>query len=393
MYGIMVVNTVTPARKVEAFSHYTLEGSSPSLVAASISTLRPTNKESHMSLLNDKDWVRKFHALLKNLPTDGVVMEIPMSCIVRDNDFNARLAENESATKDELQSHKVMASSTQQAATQITELAEQIRRDGLLTPLTVRPLENAPGKVSLVAGFRRHSALQYLKAENVRVLIKDMSEVGARIMNLAENMARKDLKPYEVAKSMRTLKMDHGLSYQKIGELLGCTKGYVTFLQTILDKGHPRLLRFWADGKFPGVLTVDNMYQWASKLNSDEQVAAFEDVRVRKGFDAEGREIERSAEEKAAANANGKGPKAPNESTIRDALARAEGGVKGKSKEVMAATIAALRWVLGEVGTLDGWYDQQAEKEAIAKREKVNKAKEKARKAAEEAAKLESELK
>ncbi len=344
-----------------------------------------------MSLLKDKEWVKNFAALLKNLPTDGVMMEIPMACIIRDETFNARLLENESAKKDELESHKLMGSSTQQAATQITELADQIRRDGLLTPLTVRPIENAPGKVSLVAGFRRHSALQYLKAENVRVLIKDMSEVAARITNLAENMARKDLKPYEVALAMRKLRDDHGMTYQKVGEQLGCTKGYVSFLTTILDKVHPRLLRFWQAGKFDGVLTVDNMYKWGSKLTSDEQIAAFEDVRVAKGYDADGKEIVRTEEEKKAAAA-GKGPKAPNESTIRDAIARAEAGVKGKSKDSIAATVAALRWVLGEVGTLDGWYDPAAEKEAIAKREKVTKAKERAAKAAAEAAKLESEL-
>lgn len=346
-----------------------------------------------MSLLNDKQWVANFAKMLKNLPVEGVSMEVPMSVIIRDDAFNARLTKNESAGKDELEGSK-SHNSTQQGATQLTDLALQIQRDGLLTPLTCRPDPKAPGRLSLVAGFRRHSALQLLKAENVKVFIKDMSEVQARITNMAENVSRRDLKPYEVAARCKQLRDEFNMPLKSIGAQLGFTQSYVSFLTAILEKGHPRLVRMWSEGKFPGVLTVDNLYKWASKLTSDEQISEFEDLRVVKGFDVDGNEVQESAEQKAKREAEkSKAPKRPSDATLKDALAEAESGnVKGVAKERMAGIIEAIRFMMGETPTLGGWYDPAAKKEAVEKREKALKAREKAKKAAEEAAKLESEL-
>ncbi|MFA6095868.1 MAG: ParB/RepB/Spo0J family partition protein [Candidatus Paceibacterota bacterium] len=346
-----------------------------------------------MSLLADKEWVKRFNSTIKTLPAEGVMMEVPMSIITRDDSFNARLTANLSASKDELASHKAMGATTQHGATQITELAAQIARDGLLTPLTCRPDPAAPGKLSLVAGFRRHAALQLNKAENARVLIKDMSEVQARIINMAENVSRRDLKPYEVAIRMKLMRDDFGMQLKAVGTQLGFTGGYTTFLTTILDKGHPRLIRLWGEGRFQGVLTVDNLYRWASKLDSEEQIKEFELARVSKGFDEEGNEIELAEGEEKEKKGKDTGPKKPGEAIIAACLNRAlAGGIKTVSKDRLEGAIAALRFVAGEVATLDGWYDPAAEKEALEKQEKVVKAKAKAAKAAAEAQKLESEL-
>lgn len=343
-----------------------------------------------------KEWTKNFIATLKNMPPDGIIMKVPFHAIVRDDSFNARTSPL-SATQDELASDKYKATSTQQGAQLITEMADQLRRDGLLSPLIVRPLYDEKGipngKLFLVAGFRRHAAIDVLKWEDVTVNIKEMSESQSRIVNLAENVARKDLKPYEVAMRMKLLRDEFSMPMKTVGAQLNFSQTYVSFLTNILEKCHPRLLRLWADPKWQPVLTVDNLVKW-SKLSSDEQIQAFEDVRVSKNLTEDGEPgPEKTPEEKAAAAAASAGRiKAPPSATIKDALARAESGVKGKSKDYQTAMVAALRWVLGETGSLDGWYDPAAEKEKIAKREKMEKLAAKRAKDDAELAKLQSEL-
>lgn len=327
---------------------------------------------------------------LKTLPSEGAPIKVPVSVILIDEDFNARKSSNYSASKDEVDASNTRnRESTQQAMTQMDELALDIKNRGLDHFPVVRPqvMPDKSVRLVLVSGFRRMKAIKdILKWSEVMVNVKEMSEKDAHYANLAENMARKDLKPYEVALKVMDLRTRFNEAAKKVGERLNLSTSYVNFLTRIIEQGHSRLLRLWADGKFPGVLTVDNLYKW-SALTTDEQIEAFNDARVSKGFDEEGNEIKDSDDQS-------KGPKvpaAPNKETIKDALARARGGVKGKDPKNLAGVIAALTWVLGESDTLDGWYDPKAEKEAIEKRAKAEKAREAARKAAEKAESLAKE--
>jgi len=75
----------------------------------------------------------------------------------------------------------------------IDELAESIRKVGLLEPIVVAPVDD--GKFEIITGQRRFLAHQRLGAESILAAILDerVSEIDAKIISLTENMMRRDL--------------------------------------------------------------------------------------------------------------------------------------------------------------------------------------------------------
>ena len=74
-------------------------------------------------------------------------------------------------------------------------LAASIRRVGIRTPLFVRPLPN--GLFELIAGERRFRAAQVASLALVPVLVMEVSDLEARVIELEDNLLREDLNAYE----------------------------------------------------------------------------------------------------------------------------------------------------------------------------------------------------
>ena len=89
-------------------------------------------------------------------------------------------------------------------------LVESIRTNGILTPLTVRPLEN--GEYKVVSGHRRLYAAQKAGLETVPSIILPMSRDEAAIAVVDSNLHREHLLPSEKAFAYK-LKME-ALSHQ-----------------------------------------------------------------------------------------------------------------------------------------------------------------------------------
>ena len=75
------------------------------------------------------------------------------------------------------------------------QLVESVRRDGILQPLLVRPLESE--RFELVAGERWYRAAETMGLTEVPVTIREMSDDQARQFALVENLQREDLNPVE----------------------------------------------------------------------------------------------------------------------------------------------------------------------------------------------------
>lgn len=73
-------------------------------------------------------------------------------------------------------------------------LVESIKRDGILQPLLVRPVED---KYELVAGERRYKAAQECELSEVPVTIRELTNEQAVQYALVENLQREDLNPVE----------------------------------------------------------------------------------------------------------------------------------------------------------------------------------------------------
>lgn len=86
----------------------------------------------------------------------------------------------------------------------LQRLANSIRDQGLIQPITVRPKESGEG-YWLVAGERRLRALRLIQADEVLVTIRDCSAEEARWLALTENLDRADIGPGEEARYVRRL--------------------------------------------------------------------------------------------------------------------------------------------------------------------------------------------
>lgn len=108
---------------------------------------------------------------------------------------------------------------------ELSELAESIKRHGLLQPLLVVA---TPDGYQLVAGERRLLASRMAGLRSVPALVRQASEQAGLEMALIENLQRTDLNPLEEAEGFRQLSDDFGLSHDQIATLTGRSRSDVT---------------------------------------------------------------------------------------------------------------------------------------------------------------------
>ncbi len=113
----------------------------------------------------------------------------------------------------------------------IDELAQSIKKNGIIEPLLVRPLKEE--KFELVAGERRLRAAQKAQLMSVPVLIREMSEQQAFQVALIENLQREDLNPVEQTEGIIrfiavTLDQDQELIPSLLYKMQNEAKGKIT---------------------------------------------------------------------------------------------------------------------------------------------------------------------
>lgn len=103
--------------------------------------------------------------------------------------------------------------------TALKELAESIKRHGIVQPLVVTPAKD--GVYTLIAGERRWRAAKLAKLDTVPALIRTSEELEQMELALIENVQRVDLSPLEQALSIERLHEQFSLSYDEIAKRLG----------------------------------------------------------------------------------------------------------------------------------------------------------------------------
>lgn len=137
----------------------------------------------------------------------------------------------------------------------ISELAESIKKQGLLQPLLVR--EVADGQYEIIAGERRWRACKLAEIQQIPVILHQVDDETAMAMALVENLQREDLNAMDQARAMHRLTTEFALTHQQIAELLSKSRTAVTnFLRLLnlnssvrlmlehgdIDMGHARCL-------------------------------------------------------------------------------------------------------------------------------------------------------
>lgn len=100
----------------------------------------------------------------------------------------------------------------------LMDLAQSIRENGLIQPITVREMD---GKYQIIAGERRFRALKLNGAVDVPVLIMDANEVQMAEMALVENIQRENLSAIEEAKSYVEIMKYSGLNQSQLALRVG----------------------------------------------------------------------------------------------------------------------------------------------------------------------------
>lgn len=127
----------------------------------------------------------------------------------------------------------------------IEELAENIKRVGLINPLMVKKVKD---KYEIVAGHRRYLALKLLGAISVQCNIVTGTVAETEFIKLSENLMREDLNDVEEAQMLMRLKKISQGTEKSVAKQIGKSEGYVRQKLTIL-KYPERLFKALADKK------------------------------------------------------------------------------------------------------------------------------------------------
>jgi len=111
---------------------------------------------------------------------------------------------------------------------ELEELAQSIRHQGIMQPLLVRSIGGE--RFEIIAGERRFRAAGLAGLESVPVLIKNVDDQTAAAMALIENMQREDLNPLEEAEGLARLITDFSFTHEQAAQVVGKSRSAVTNL-------------------------------------------------------------------------------------------------------------------------------------------------------------------
>ena len=120
----------------------------------------------------------------------------------------------------------------------LDELAESIRRHGILQPLSVRRSGNF---YELIAGERRLRAARLAGITDIPCIVMSMDDRESGMAAMVENLQRQDLDFIEEAMGIARLLRDWNMSQEQVARLLGKSQSAVANKLRILKHSEPVL--------------------------------------------------------------------------------------------------------------------------------------------------------
>ena len=115
---------------------------------------------------------------------------------------------------------------------EIEELADSIRKVGVLQPIIVRP--DGLG-YQIIAGERRWRACRAAGLERVPVRVMVTTETEALAIALIENLQRQDLNPVEEARGYRRLITEYDMTQAELADRVSKSRSAITNTLRLLD--------------------------------------------------------------------------------------------------------------------------------------------------------------
>lgn len=113
----------------------------------------------------------------------------------------------------------------------LQELADSIKTQGLLNPITVRPVPdvvngNCEQLYEIICGERRWRAMGLLKEKTIAVIIRELNDDEAFEVMITENLQRQDIEPLDEATAYLALQ-GRGLSVADMSAKFGKSERYI----------------------------------------------------------------------------------------------------------------------------------------------------------------------
>ena len=110
----------------------------------------------------------------------------------------------------------------------LNELANSIKKNGIIQPIAVRPSKSKQAKYEIVAGERRWLAAQRAGLHEIPVSILDLSDVESLEVAIVENIQRDDLNPIEEARGYKRLNEEFKYDHESISKLMSKSRSHIS---------------------------------------------------------------------------------------------------------------------------------------------------------------------
>lgn len=132
----------------------------------------------------------------------------------------------------------------------LEQLADNIGKHGVLTPMLARPMHLEDGEYfELAAGHRRYRAARMAGVTHVPVRLIELDDVAFLEVLTIENLQREDIHPLEEGQGYKDLMRAAGYSAAAIGGRVGKSEKYVYDRIKLIDLV-PDAQRLFLDGRF-----------------------------------------------------------------------------------------------------------------------------------------------
>ncbi|MBO9900314.1 ParB/RepB/Spo0J family partition protein [Xanthomonas phaseoli pv. dieffenbachiae] len=143
---------------------------------------------------------------------------------------------------------------------EIKELAETIKVQGLLQPITVRPHPSRPGEWMIVMGEQRWRAHHEAKLSEIRAIQSKATGSSLLIQQMVENVQRTDLGQADLVAGYARLADEHNMSATQIAEQVGRSKQVIGDYLAV-RKMDPIYLDALKRGAVAGVTTLVELWR------------------------------------------------------------------------------------------------------------------------------------
>jgi ParB family chromosome partitioning protein len=117
---------------------------------------------------------------------------------------------------------------------ELQDLADSIRRHGVLQPILVRPISGSAERYEIVAGERRWRAAQKAGLHALPVVVRELDEAEVLEIAIIENVQRSDLNPIEEAAGYQQLMTRFGRTQQDVAEVVGKSRPHIANMLRLL---------------------------------------------------------------------------------------------------------------------------------------------------------------